>query len=85
MENPELDQLSSRFAPNRGKVGIIVCRKFANRALWTKRCKDTAVESRGFILTLDDDDLADLVHAKRTTMDFSEFHLLKRQFDLLVR
>jgi len=85
LANPELDQLSSRFAPNRGRVGIIVCRKFADRSLWSQRCKDTAVEDRGFILTLDDSDLADLVNSKRTAMDYPEFHLLKRQFDALVR
>jgi hypothetical protein len=85
LRNPELDQMSSRFAPNRGKVGIIVCRSFADRDLWRRRCHDTAVESRGFIITLDDGDLGQLVTSRKTTLDYEEFPLLKSQFDLLVR
>lgn len=83
--NPELDQLSSRFSPNRGQVGILVCRKFEKRDLWAVRCRDTANDRRGFILTLDDGDLAALVESKRTSLDFPQFFLLKRQFDALVR
>ncbi len=83
LANPELDQLSSRFAPNRGRVGVVVCRSFKDRNLWAKRCRDTAVDGRGFILTLDDADLSVLVEAKRTTLDFFELPLLRRQFSAL--
>ena len=52
--NPELDQLSSRFSPNRGKFGILSCRNFENRQLFVQRCRDTFEEDRGLIVPLDD-------------------------------
>ncbi|MCB0006526.1 MAG: hypothetical protein KDE04_08720 [Anaerolineales bacterium] len=52
--NPELDQLAGRFSPNRGKLGIMCCRRFENRELFLERCKDTFRDDRGLILCLDD-------------------------------
>jgi hypothetical protein len=60
--NPELDQLAGRFSNLRGWVGILCCRKLEDRHLFTQRCRDTAHDDRGFIIALDDDDLARLVH-----------------------
>lgn len=55
--NPELDQLSGRFATNRGKFGLLICRTFKDKKLFIKRCKDTAQDGRGFIIGLDDADM----------------------------
>ena len=55
--NPELDQISSRFSPLRGRVGILVCRSFEDRHLFIRRCRDTALDHRGFVLPIDDADL----------------------------
>lgn len=52
--NPELDQLAGRFSPNRGKVGFICCRKFDDRLLFIKRCRDTFKEERGLVIPIDD-------------------------------
>ena len=52
--NPELDQLSGRFAVNRGKVGFLCCRTFEDRAVFVERCRDTLRDDRGLILPLDD-------------------------------
>ena len=59
--NPELDQLSGRFSRDRGWVGILVARSFANRQLFIARCKDTAVAGRGFIIPLVDKDIERLL------------------------
>jgi hypothetical protein len=64
--NPELDQLSGRFSPNRGKIGFMCCRTFENRQLFVERCRDTLRDDRGLILALDDariDSMLGLVEA----------------------
>lgn len=82
--NPELDQLAGRFAPSRGKVGILVSRRIENRALITASCRDTARDDRGFIIALDDDDLRTLVGAAKTAPDGERLNLLRERFNDLV-
>ncbi|MFF4479797.1 hypothetical protein ACFY1A_22630 [Streptomyces sp. NPDC001520] len=59
--NPEIDQISSRFSQLRGQVGIFTCRSFAKKDVFLKRCRDTALDHRGYVIALDDDDLGQLV------------------------
>ncbi len=83
--NPELDQLSSRFSPTRGECGLLLCRSFDNKDLFLRRCRDTAVDHRGFIVPLDDSDLSRLVDERRNLPDaLPEFQLLKDRFDRLI-
>jgi hypothetical protein len=82
--NPELDQLSGRFSPSRGQLGILTCRGFANKKRFLRRCRDTAADHRGFILVLDDDDLGLLVLERKSTGLAPVYALLKRQFEDLI-
>jgi len=82
--NPELDQISGRFSPSRGKFGILVCRNFKDKELFWERCRDTANDSRGFVIPLDDGDLEDLVDYKKDHEDSIEFPLLKQFFNRLI-
>lgn len=84
IENPELDQISSRFSVSRGMFGIIVCRKFKNRPRFERGCRDTAVDNRGFVIALDDADLKLLVSARKKESAFFELPVLKNRFDALV-
>jgi hypothetical protein len=82
--NPELDQLSGRFSPNRGKVGILVCRSLADPATALARCRDTANDERGYVLILDDERLALLVAERKAYPRRTEFNLLRQLFVELI-
>ncbi len=57
IKNPELDQMGGRFGHTRGFFGILCCRHIDDKKLFAKRCKDTALDTRGYILALDDADI----------------------------
>lgn len=82
--NPEIDQLSGRFSDNRGKVGILLCRTIDDKELFIARCRDTADDGRGFIIPLDDADLAELVAARKEYDTQLDYPLLKARFDRLI-
>lgn len=82
--NPETDQLSSRFSPLRGQVGLLACRTFKNRELLMKRCRDTALDHRGYVIPVDDGDLRTLVTEACFGPGLPKFSLLKSRFDTLV-
>ncbi len=79
--NPEVDQLAGRFSPNRGQFGILAVRTVENRELLQSRLRDTASDDRGFIIFLDDDDLRQLVEARKRDETFG---FLKEKFDHLI-
>lgn len=82
--NPEIDQLSGRFSPSRGQVGILVCRGIENKNLLYKRCRDTAKDHRGFMLALDDNDIELLVSEYLETNGDQSFFLLMEQWHKLI-
>jgi len=83
-QNPELDQISSRFSPSRGKVGFLLCRNFEDKGLFFQRCIDTAKDDRGFVIPLDDDDIKELVKIRQSTDKNAMFKFWKDRFDRLV-
>lgn len=68
--NPELDQLSGRFSFNRGKFGILMCRKIDNKNLFYQRCSDTYKDDRGLIIPLDDQDIVSMLEAIKSNEDY---------------
>jgi hypothetical protein len=84
VSNPELDQLAGRFSPSRGQFGLLICRSFENKPLFLRRCRDTAMDRRGFIIPLDDDDLGALTNARKNRDELAEFRYLKQLFDALI-
>ncbi len=83
--NPELDQLTGRFSHNRGRVGILACRPFEDKEAFIRRCRDSANDGHGFVMPLDDDDLAELVAARKEP-DYAEriSAFFKARWDRLV-
>jgi hypothetical protein len=55
--NPELDQLSGRFSHTRGFIGFLCCRTLQNKIAMSQRCRDTAMDGRGYVIVLDDDEI----------------------------
>jgi len=83
--NPEVDQLSGRFSPGRGKVGLLLHRYVTNKKLLAKRLNDTAIDDRGFIIALTDEELIQLMEEARDNPETThEFPLLKEKFSDLV-
>ena len=84
VSNPELDQLAGRFSPQRGKLGILVARKFDDKAKFMQKCKDTSKDDRGYIVPLDDDDLKALVAYRKSNPEYWNWDLLWGRFRDLV-
>lgn len=84
--NPELDQLSGRFGRSRGNVGMLVCRRFDDKAKFEQRCRDTALDGRGYIIALDDDDLTALVAARKAEDEtpYREYPILRQRFGTII-
>jgi hypothetical protein len=58
--NPELDQLLGRFGKQRGKFGLLICRKLADRKTLLARCKDAVHDDKGYVIALEDEDVKTL-------------------------
>lgn len=84
VENPEIDQLSGRFGPSRGQVGLLVCRSLEKEKVLAQRCIDTARDHRGFIIHLTDEDLTALVKDYSASNGAGDYPLLQRKFNALV-
>lgn len=82
--NPEVDQLSGRFGPSRGQVGILVCRSAEDITRLAARCADTARDLRGYIVYLTDEDLKRLVRDYTTSDGGDEYPLLRERFNQLI-
>lgn len=80
-KNPELDQLTGRFSPKRGNVGLLVCRAIADRDTMISRCIDAANDDRGYVIALDDEDLTVLVEQRKSTQQLT---LLRKRFETLI-
>ncbi len=65
LKNDALDQISGRFSKARGTFGLLVCRSFKDKPRFIQKCRDTASDDRGFVIVLDDNDLQDLVEARK--------------------
>lgn len=84
LRNSELDQMVGRFATNRGKIGLLCCRAFEDKSLFEKRCRDTALEGRGFIVVIDDDDVHQFLECVQTLNRRGISRLLESKYSKLV-
>ena len=74
--NPELDQLNGRFAPQRGWLGLLVCRTLDNPDLFVARCRDAVIAQHGYVIPLDDRNIVLMLeHIERGQRDMVFGHL----------
>jgi hypothetical protein len=59
--NPEVDQISGRFGHSRGWLGFMCYRSSSNDKHLLKRCSDTALDGRGYIIPLSDSDVLQML------------------------
>lgn len=78
--NPEIDQLSGRFGPNRGQFGLLVCRHVADMPKLLARCRDTHQNQRGLIIPLVDDDLIAMLSARMNGVENPADAVLQQRY-----
>ena len=81
VNNPELDQLAGRFSDKRGQVGLLICRSADDMPTLMKRCKDAAIDGRGYIIPVVDSDLEVLLEQRELGRPFE---ILRERFEYLV-
>ena len=60
-KNPEVDQLAMRFGPDRGHFGLLLYRNSSDKRDILARCRDVTRAGKGFVIPLDDDDVAEML------------------------
>ena len=60
-KNPEIDQLAGRFSHSRGFLGFLCYRTCKNRKKLLERCRDTAVDGRGFMIPMGDEEISHML------------------------
>lgn len=85
LKNPEFDQLAGRLSIQRGQVGFLCHRGFHNKTDVVARGRDAALDGRGYIIALDDEDLRDLVEVRKNlATQGTQFEYLLRRFQQLI-
>ena len=82
--NPEMDQLSNRFSVQRGQFGILACRTCSDKVLFQQRCRDTALDGRGYIMLIVDKDIKELLTMKAAGREQDIDRWLDQQFRTLL-
>ena len=82
--NAEVDQIAGRFSNRRGMFGIILCREVQDRKPLLERCRDIVHADRGFIIVLDDKDIATLLNFRANSNELAIDSFLKKRFDELI-
>lgn len=81
LKNREFDQINGRLTKYIGHFGILICRKIKNQEKSLKLVKDLIYQSEKIIITLDDDDIIEMIKLRFTEADPRE--LLREKLDLL--
>lgn len=78
--NPELDQICGRLSPSSGMIGLLYCRQLSDKAGFVDICRRTAASKRHYILPLDDNDMKDLIRARKVGTIESIAIILQEKF-----
>ncbi len=70
--NPEVDQLAGRFTKHGGRFGMLVYRRAGDKSALLKRCQN-CLKDDDYILTLDDNDIIQMLKYKINSEDIDEY------------
>lgn len=83
--NPELDQISGRFADHRGWLGLLTFRVTGDMDMFVARCRDTARDGRGYVIPLQDADIIEMLRCVERGRRQEVDGILNRRFVELTR
>ncbi|WP_156181240.1 hypothetical protein [Mycobacterium nebraskense] len=79
LSNEEFDQLTGRFSPRRGRIGLLCYRGFKDKKPDViQHCRDAALDDRGYVIALDDEDLGLLVESRKGGEETTFKYLIAR-------
>lgn len=82
--NPEIDQLQTRFSNQRGNFGILLCRSISDKQTMIQRCKDVLHDRHGYVIILDDSDMAILLRLKEENKEIEIDNFMSKKLDQLI-
>lgn len=82
--NPEIDQIAGRLNSQRGRFGILVCRKIKDKANLLKRCKDLVNDNGNYIVVLEDNDIFRLLEFRDKNNESGIDNFFESEMDKLI-
>lgn len=79
IDNPAIDQIVGRFSDHFGRFGLLCYRGYGDKKLVIDRCRDAAHAGNGYVIALDDADLAELVKERKQNPDDFSYRFLRNR------
>ena len=84
LANPEVDQINGRLNSQRGRFGILVCRKISDKSKLLNRCKDLLKDNGNYVIALEDADIYKLLDLKDKNDELSIDNYFESKIDELI-
>ena len=84
ISNEEFDQLNGRFSKQRGFIGLLFYRKVQNLRALQERAQSFVKDDRGYLITINDEELLNLLRVSRVERDQATNNFLNRKFRDLI-
>ena len=82
--NPEVDQIASRFSDHATRFGLLAARRAEDRTKLVQRCADVRRQGNGFVLPILDEDVIEMLEARKHGPEAVEKILQERYMEILM-